>query len=415
MSQTHPPTSPSPPQNERLQSLDAFRGLIMLFMASSGLGLPKVAEAFPDSPLWQALKFHTTHALWIGGGAWDMIQPCFMFMVGVAVPFSSARRSAGGESAVIQMRHAFTRSLILVALGVFLATGSKSKPDFIFTNVLCQIGLGYPVLRRLAGRGFKTQIIAMTAIGCLTWLAFALYTPAFAVPDLKSLKMLAPSELASLASQFGLPAASIDEVLLPGFFGHWSMNTNLAAAFDSWFLNLFPREKPFLFNSGGYQTLNFVPSLITMILGLVSGELLRSDATPSAKTRMLLRRGGLCVVLGVLLGITVCPLVKRIWTPSWAVYSGGIAMLLLAAFYWTVDVCAARSWSRPLQIVGTNSIAIYLAAQLLTPWIRTTAKTYLGSALFTGTYGIVIERSVILSALWLFCFWLHRNRFFIRI
>jgi predicted acyltransferase len=152
-----------------------------------------------------------------------------------------------------------------------------------------------------------------------------------------------------------------------------------------------------------------------MSLGLLSGELLKSDAAPISKMRTLLVRGAICVLLGIILGHTCCPLVKRIWTPSWAIYSGGIATLILAAFYWIVDIRNLRSWSRPLQIVGTNSIAIYLAAQLLTPWIRATAKTYLGTSLFSGTYGIVTERSVTLAALWLMCFYLHRNRFFIRI
>ncbi len=411
-----PPQQSSTPATptQRLQSLDAFRGLIMLFMASAGLGLPKIADRFPDSTLWQIIKFHTTHALWVGGGAWDMIQPCFMFMVGVAVPFSSARRSQSGEDAWTQHRHTLLRSCILVVLGVFLATGSKSQPDFIFTNVLCQIGLGYPALKLLAGRGMRIQLAAMAGIGLVSWLAFALHSPALSTAATAAQNLTA-TDLETLKATFGLPTDHLSEVLLPGFFGHWSMNTNAAAAFDTWFLNLFPREKPFVFNNGGYQTLNFIPSLITMTLGLVAGERLRSEQSSSDKLRTLLTQGGLCVALGLLLGATVCPLVKRIWTPSWAVYSGGIATILLATFYWAIDISGRRAWSVPLQIVGTNSIAIYLAAQLLSPWIRTTAKTYLGNALFSGPYGIVAERSVTLMALWLFCYWLHRNRFFIRV
>ncbi len=403
-------TETTPPA--RLQSLDAFRGLIMLFMASAGFGLPKVAESFPESTLWQVLKFHTSHALWVGGGAWDMIQPCFMFMVGVALPFSAARRNAIGERHTSQLRHTIVRSLILIGLGVFLATGSKPHPDFIFTNVLCQIGLGYPALKLLANRGIKIQCTAIAAIALVCWLAFVLYPSTLANLNLEN---LSPMDEQKISSGYGIAVNQLDQVLLPGFFSHWNMNANVAAWFDRWFLNLFPRDKPFVFNSGGYQTLNFVPSIITMTLGLLSGELLRSDASPAQKTRALLRQGTLCVILGVTLGFTCCPLVKRIWTPSWAIYSGGIATLLLAAFYWIIDLRKLQTWSRPLQIVGINSIAIYLAAQLLSPWIRTTAKTYLGTSLFSGTFGIVAERSVTLAALWLLCFYLYRNRFFIRI
>lgn len=405
-------TSTEPPPPARLQSLDAFRGLIMLFMASAGLGLSKVAESFPESALWQFLKFHTSHALWVGGGAWDMIQPCFMFMVGVALPFSTARRNAIGESHASQLRHTIGRSLILIGLGVFLATGSKPHPDFIFTNVLCQIGLGYPALRLLANRGIKVQCAAIATIAVLYWLAFVSYPSPLANLNLES---LTPTDQEKLTAGYGVALNQIHEVLLPGFFSHWNMNANVAASIDSWFLNLFPRDKPFVFNNGGYQTLNFVPSIITMTLGLLSGELLRSDAPTAGKIQSLLRRGTLCVIIGAILGFTCCPLVKRIWTPSWAIYSGGIATLTLAVFYWIIDIRKLQTWSRPLQIVGTNSIAIYLAAQLLSPWIRTTAKTYLGTSLFSGPYGIVAERSVTLAALWLLCFYLYRNRFFIRV
>src|SRR5712671_5377459 len=76
----------------RLISLDAFRGLAMILMVSAGLGIPAVAKAYPDHPVWQRLAFHTDHVAWTGCGLWDLIQPCFMFMVGAAIPFSIASR-----------------------------------------------------------------------------------------------------------------------------------------------------------------------------------------------------------------------------------------------------------------------------------------------------------------------------------
>ena len=243
------PTLQRPP---RLVSLDAYRGLIMLFMASGGLGLAQVAKQHPDSRAWQWLAYHTSHAAWVGGGAWDMIQPSFMFMVGMAVPFSLARRASEGQTATIRLLHAVWRAAVLVALGVFLASNGKKQPEYIFVNVLAQIGLGYVFLVALAGRGWKVQSAAMAAIAAASWAAFAWHPLPGPEVDLAGL---------------GVTAELAREAVLPGFFAHWNMNTNVAADFDRWFLNLFPRETPFVFNAGGYQTLNCIPSLITMILG----------------------------------------------------------------------------------------------------------------------------------------------------
>ena len=381
-------------------SLDAYRGLIMLFMASAGLGFRQIAQNFPDSSIWKFLGFHTEHAPWIGGGAWDMIQPAFMFMVGVALPFSVARRTADGQPFGKQFFHVIWRSLVLVALAVFLASGSKKQPNFIFTNVLGQIGLGYTFLFLLAGRGWKVQLGALAAIAVGYWAAFALYPAPGADLDLK---------------KFGISADAAKDVILPGFFAHWSMNVNFAAAFDRWFLNLFPTEKEFVFSNGGYQTLNFVPSLITMILGLMAGDALRSDRTQREKALWLVKVGAVCLALGLLAGWTVCPIIKRIWTPSWALDSGGIVLWLLAAFYWLIDIRGWRAWSWPLVVVGMNSIAIYLMYQLLSGWIASTLRTYIGQDIFKGTYGSFWQRGSVLVVLWLACLWLYRRKIFLRI
>jgi heparan-alpha-glucosaminide N-acetyltransferase len=390
-------SAPPPP---RLTSLDAYRGLIMLFMASAGFGIPQVAEQFPDSAVWKFLAFHTSHAPWIGGGAWDMIQPAFMFMVGVAMPYSLARRVRDGQPWGRQLFHTVWRSLVLVALAVFLASKNAKQTTFIFTNVLGQIGLGYTFVFLLAHRGWKVQLGALVAIAVLSWAAFVQHP-------------LPPADYAY--TQLGVKAAELPEVVLPGFFAHWNKNANFAFAFDQWFLNLFPAERPYRFNAGGYTTLNFVPSLITMILGLMVGERLRADGDLRAKFVWMLKVAAVCIVSGLLLGWFACPIVKRIWTPSWALYSGGIVLGILAALFWIVEMCGWKKWTFPLVVVGMNSIAMYLLDQLLPGWITATLKTHLGQDIYSGPYGMIWQRCSVLLVLWLVCWWMYRRKIFLRI
>jgi predicted acyltransferase len=397
------PSASAPAANAaaaRLTSLDAYRGLIMLFMASAGFGFPQMAAQFPDSGVWKFLAFHTSHVPWVGGSTWDMIQPAFMFMVGVALPYSLARRVREGQSWNRQLLHALWRSLVLVALAVFLASKNAKQTTFIFTNVLGQIGLGYPFLFLLAGRGWKIQLGALAGIAALTWAAFAAHP-------------LPPADYDY--AKVGVKAAELKEAVLPGFFAHWNKNANAAFQFDRWFLNLFPAAKPFEFNPGGYTTLNFVPSLITMILGLMVGERLRGEGGLRAKFAWMLKVGAIFMAVGLLLGWLVCPLVKRLWTPSWALYSGGIVLFMLAAIFWLVEIRGWRRWTAPFVIVGMNSIAIYLMDQLLPPWIVQTLKTHLGQEIFSGTYGPVWQRCAVLLALWLACWWMYRRKIFLRI
>jgi len=389
--------SGSAPLPERLVSLDAFRGLTMLFMASSGFGIAQIAKAYPDSAFWELLRYNTSHAAWIGGGAWDMIQPAFMFMVGMALPFSSSRRAADGQDDRRRFLHTLWRAFALVALGVFLSTSAGSRPNFIFTNVLAQIGLGYVFLTLLVGRGWKIQLGAIGVIAIATWTAFVFTPVAGPGTDFKALGVTEAGQT------------------LTGLWAHWNMNANFAAAFDQWFLNLFPGEKPFVFDKGGYQTLNFVPSLITMTLGLMAGENLRSGKTSGEKLSWLLKAGALCLVLALATGTTICPVIKKLWTPSWAFYSGAVVLWVFAAFYWFIDIKGRKAWAFPLVVVGMNSIAIYLAYQLTAGWIRATGKTWLGAGLFEGTYGPLAQSLLVLSVLWTFCWWLWKRKVFIRI
>src|SRR5690606_38931252 len=207
--------------------------------------------------------------------------------------------------------------------------------------VLTQIGLGYVFLFLLAHVRPTVQWLSAGLILFGYWLAFALFP--------------LPGPGFNTAS-VGVPPDWPHQ--LQGFAAHWNKNTNFAAWFDQWFLNLFPREEPFVYNRGGYLTLNFIPSLATMMFGLLAGELLRTRREASEKLRMMLAFGALGIVLGLLLHVLgVVPLVKRIWTPSWAIFSGGWAVLFLAFFYYVLDMKGYRRWAFPFLVVGMNSIA----------------------------------------------------------
>ncbi len=387
-----PPPAPMPPVEKprRLLSLDAYRGFIMIVLASGGLGFVEMAKSNPGNPVWEFLAYHTDHVAWVGCSFWDLIQPSFMFMVGVAVPYSYAARKAKGQSEAVIWGHTYWRAVVLVALGVFLTSNGRSATDFAFMNVLTQIGLGYPFVCALRGCGPRWQWGTIVAILVGTWLLF----------------FFGPTPPP------GLDPKSVD--LPPDWFAHWEKNTNVGAAFDVWFLNLFPRAKPFAFNDGGYQTLNFIPSIATMLLGLMAGERLRRSDRPEAKLAWLVVAGVVCLVLGLLAGWFVCPLVKRIWTPSWVLFSSGWTFLLLAAFFGVVDVLRYQRWAFPLIVVGVNSIAMYLMGQLMKGWVRGSLVTHFGQA-FDNPLAPVLKATAIMVVLWLICFWMYRRGIFLKV
>jgi predicted acyltransferase len=388
---------------ERLVSLDAYRGFIMLFMASAGFALPQVAKQFKGDPVWDLLGFEFEHVDWTtrsllqSFSLWDLIQPSFIFMVGVAMPYSFASRHAKGHGSRRNLGHVLWRSFFLVALAVFLSSNHEPRTSWVFTNVLAQIGLGYAFVYFFIGRGLGVQLAAVGAILVGYWLFFAVHPVPGPDFDYDSVGVTKSSER------------------FDGFFAHWNKNTNAAARFDQDFLNLFPRDKPFVYNDGGYQTLNFVPSMATMLFGLMAGELLRSNLSSKTKLRWLLGGGLIGVVLGAVLHWTVCPSVKRIWTPSWAVFSTGWTFYMLAAFYAIIDIAGYKRWAFPLVVVGMNSIAMYCMSQLMKPWIRETLVTHFGKGPFQGVYGPIWLYSATLGVLWLICLWLYRRKIFLRI
>ncbi len=332
---------------------------------------------------------------------WDLIQPSFSFIVGVAMPYSLASRRAKGQTFGRLLFHAIVRSLILIALGVFLRSMRSQQTNFTFEDTLSQIGLGYPFLFLLAWTRPRTQALALAAVLVGYWAAFALYP-------------LPPAGFDFLS--VNVPAVWPH---LHGFAAHWDKNSNLAWAFDRWFLNLFPRPTQFSANPGGYSTLSFIPTLATMILGLLAGNFLRVDRSRWMKVFVFLAAGAAGLGLGTLLDRAgICPSVKRIWTPAWVLFSGGWCFLLMAFFYLVCDVIGWRKWGFVFTVVGMNSIAMYCLADGAGGFIRQSIRIHFGPNVFQilgPIWAPMVQTTTVLIILWLVCLWMYRRKIFLKV
>ena len=368
----------------RLTSVDAYRGFVMLLMMAEVLEFGRVSQELPDSGFWKFLALHQDHVAWTGCVLHDLIQPSFSFLVGVALPFSLAKRISSGQPAWKRTAHAWLRAAILVFLGVFLRSIDHPQTYWTFENTLSQIGLGYGVLYWLGTRSVRAQWIGLATI-LVGYTAFFFLTP-----------------------------------LSSGVTDHWALNTNAAWRFDVWFLNLFSRETPFTANEGGYSTLSFIPTLGTMILGLIAGGWLqRADKSSADKWRGLMIASGILLATGWLLGeVGWIPVVKRIWTPSWVLFSGGWCCFLMAAFYGIIEIRNHRTWAKPLLVIGMNSIAAYLIAHLFVGFISEALPRHLGPEIFQSfgpAYAPLLHGAGILLVEWLMLAWLYQRKIFLRV
>ena len=387
----------------RLMSIDAYRGLVMFLLLAEVLELCQVARAIPDSRFWGFLCYHQSHAAWIGCHLHDLIQPGFTFLVGVSLAFSIAKRQARGDSFAAMASHAAVRSLTLILLGMVMRSIHPRELVLTFEDTLSQIGLGYFFLFLLALRGPRVWWTTFGLILLGYWLAFALYP--------------LPSPLFDYASA-GVTADWLRENGLTGWQAHWQKNSNVAAAFDAWLLNSFPRSTPYV-STAGLATLNFIPTIATMILGLVAGHILRSDREPLAKLSRLLLAAAAGLVTGAFLGWSgICPIVKAIWTPSWVLFSGGWCFLFMALFYYCVDLRGTTSRGVPARS-SWHELHLCVCADERLPGVRIRGiRRIVGEAPFQmlgSAYQPLVYGLTIVVWYWLVLYALYRARWFVRI
>lgn len=377
-----PPQRPAPstaPPGNRLLSLDAYRGFTMLAMASAGLGL----AALQNDPQWGWLADQMQHRAWLGCTFWDLIQPSFMFIVGVALAFSYASRQGQGQSWFGQSGHALQRALLLCLIGFVL----DGRIQFI--RVLQQIALGYLIVFPFVPLGPWVQAIVAVFLLAGHTAAYWIYGNALGI-----------------------------EPFLQG--------NNFGVRLDQWL-----QERLRIPPSGGhYVTFNAVSSAATIMFGVLAGNMLRGGLPALQKWLVLVVAGAAGLAIGWALAggnmwlevsfSTTVPLIKRLWTSSFAIFAAGWTCLMLAAFYLVIDIWQWRGWSLPLVIVGLNSIAMYVAASLCGNNLRQLMQHSVLPLLMTpselGTPQTqVLVACLALFVLWLFCYGLYRKGVFFKL
>lgn len=358
-------TIPTPPP--RLVSLDAYRGAIMLSLISVGLGF----GVFEGDPLLGGLANQLEHVQWEGFVYWDLIQPAFMFMVGVAMPLAFARRISLGDSMGRIYQHALIRAFNLLLIAAIFTSIHQGHPAFTLVNVLPQIAFGYLATLPLVNKGYLLQ--GITALTILTAYSFAW-------------------------------------IIYPGngSGGPWAMsNANLGGDFERWIMGQH--------NQGYWVSLNAIPSTATIIVGVMCGKLLASEHSAGKKITLLVLGAVSLILAGWFLRLEI-PIIKRILTASFALYSTGWAILLLAIFYWIIDVLSWKRWSLFLVVVGMNSIAAYVVFQLFRGWIDRSILIFSGPAVEAlGNWGSVLQATLVLAAQWWLFYVLYQKRTFFKV
>lgn len=356
--------------SQRLHCLDALRGFDMIWIVG-GREIVNAWAAATGSPSLETLLEQLHHVEWNGFTAWDLVFPLFLFIAGVAMPFSLRRRVERGDKRSHLAGHVVRRGLLLVALGILYNIRGDSLESHRFASVLGRIGLGYMgagliVLRwKLGGQIAWTVGILLGYWAALSWIP----VPGHGAGD------LSPGHTFT---------DWVDQNLLPGR------------------LHRVDRDPEGLFSS--------VPAVATALLGALTGTWLRNTTRTTATTLGLLLMGGLALALGGLWS-TVFPINKNLWTSSFVLWSAGWSLIALAVFHQLVDVLRLMKLAFPFTVIGMNAITVYLLARWLpldswfTGWIPATYEGVPVVQLFGA--GLIVY--------WLMLYGLWRKGWFLRI
>lgn len=359
----------------RIVSVDALRGFDMFWIMGGGEVVKLFIRLFAD-PMPPALEYHFEHVEWVGFAAWDLIMPLFLFIVGVAMPFSVGRRVEKGEPLGRIYLHTARRVILLFILGM-IAQGNLLTFDpgriHLYCNTLQAIAAGYLIATiaimhlRVAG-----QIVLCAVLLAGFWLLL-LFVPV-------------PGHGAGVLTPEGNLAMFVDETILRRFRDGTPY---------TWILS----------------SLGFAA---TVLLGVFGGYVLKAKGpAPGRKALALAGLGVASLAAGVIWGLWF-PIIKHIWTSSFVLFAAGLSYLLLAAFYTVIDIYQYKKWAFAFTVVGANALLAYMVGEILRA--REIAFFLFGDAMQAWPpFAMFAFALLVLSLFWLGLYLLYRKRIFIRL
>ncbi len=362
------------PAGERITSVDFFRGFTMFLLMGESTELYGHLLSI-NNGFTQFIGNQLSHHEWHGLRFWDLIQPFFMFIVGVAIPFAVANRQKKGDSDRKILNHAVKRSFLLLLIGWAVYCVGPGRIVWRFQDVLAQLSVTYLVAFLIRNKSISFQLIFTFVVLLLTDLAYRFFP-------------------------------------VDGFNHPWVPYENLGAWVN---IKIEGVEKTSI-----WATLNAIPTIAHTVWGVLCGKLLMSNKPAMQKVKLLVIAGFAALVIGYsldLLGVT--PIIKKIATASFVFASGGWAILVLAFCYWLIDIKKLFvSGSKMFLIVGMNCIFIYLFFEVGGAGFVSKLFLPFTNALFSwgGELMAEIMRSLAVWAfLWYLCYWLYKNKLFIKI
>ena len=368
------PVAPPPPK--RLVSLDALRGFDMFFMVIGDIAvITSLGAALKNEWFNQYILPQADHVRWEGFVAWDLIMPLFLFIVGVAMPFSFAKRQSLGQSTPRMYAHILFRVIVLWVLGMVaqgnLLTYDPSKFAF-YSNTLQAIAAGYLIASILL---LHFNVIWQGLVTIALLMGFW------------ALMMLVP-----------IPEHGA---------GQLTEDVNLAIYLDKLILGSYQDGTTYTW------ILSSMTFAATVMMGAFAGQLLRSGLGKIRKLLFLLAAGVICVYAGWAWG-HVFPIIKHIWTSSMVLYAGGFSLLLLGLFYLLFDVLPLGFLAFPFRIIGLNAIAIYMAVHVVN--FPALANPFVsGLSRWTGDWQDFIRTASGFAIAWLILLYMYRKKTFIKI
>ncbi|MFT4589489.1 MAG: putative acyltransferase [Candidatus Binatia bacterium] len=407
-----PKDAEAQPESKRLMSVDALRGFDMFWIIGAG-SLVGALERMTDNSVVTFISYQLEHAEWAGFRFYDLIFPLFLFIVGVSLVFSLSKeiQRDGRKSA---LKRLFRRAALLFVVGLFYSGGFKNEwPDIRLLGVLQRLALGY-FFGGLIFCFFRPRGRVVVAVSILVgYWALMTFVP---IRDIQ----LDDEHLDLVVKQTGEHdiavhfADTTDRVR-----GKYEPGLNLSNHLDYQYLPG-KRYDKYWDPEGLLSTL---PAIVTCLLGVFAGMLLRDKSVKDMRKVKLLAIGGVaCLVVGYVWGMQF-PIVKKIWTSSFVLVAGGWSFLLLAVFYLVIDVWKIRRWSLPFVWIGMNSITIYLTNNIIGyPGFQRVAerfaggnvKSFINDSMMKGLGDLVVVL-VGLGLSIVFVWYLHRRKIFLRL